>query len=79
MVAISATARPGAAFKAFRRLVERPKHIRGIPMQARELMSTKLVVVPPETPVAALADLLAARGISAVPVVDATGAPVGYR
>ena len=46
-------------------------------MKARELMSTSLIVVPPETPIAALAELLAARGISAVPVVDAGGAPVG--
>lgn len=40
-------------------------------------MSTNLVVVPPETPVAALAELLGARGISAVPVVDASGTPAG--
>ena len=46
-------------------------------MQARDLMSTNLVVVPPETPVAALSELLAARAISAVPVIDITGAPVG--
>lgn len=46
-------------------------------MKARELMSTNLVVVPPETPVSAVAALLASRGISAVPVVDAAGAPVG--
>ncbi|WP_431303073.1 CBS domain-containing protein [Sediminicoccus sp. BL-A-41-H5] len=46
-------------------------------MHAKELMSTNLVVVPPETPVTALAELLAARGISAVPVVDADGAPLG--
>jgi CBS domain-containing protein len=46
-------------------------------MIAKELMSTNLVVVPPEMPVAAVAELLAARGISAVPVVDAAGAPVG--
>lgn len=46
-------------------------------MKARELMSTNLVVVPPETPVTAVAALLASRGISAVPVVDAAGAPVG--
>lgn len=46
-------------------------------MQVRDVMSTTLVVVPPETPVAALAELLAARGISAVPVVDAAGAPSG--
>lgn len=46
-------------------------------MKARELMSTNLVVVPPETPATAVAALLASRGISAVPVVDASGAPVG--
>ena len=46
-------------------------------MKARELMSTNLVVVPPETPASAVAALLASRGISAVPVVDASGAPVG--
>ena len=46
-------------------------------MNARDLMSTNLAVVPPEMPVAAVAELLAARGISAVPVVDASGAPVG--
>lgn len=46
-------------------------------MNAKELMSTNLVVVPPEMPVTALAELLAARGISAVPVVDAQGVPLG--
>lgn len=46
-------------------------------MNARDLMSTNLAVVPPDMPVAAVAELLAARGISAVPVVDAAGAPVG--
>ena len=46
-------------------------------MLARNLMSTNLVIVPPETPVAAVAELLAARGISAVPVVDAEGKPLG--
>jgi len=46
-------------------------------MKAGELMSTTLVVVPPEMPVASIAELLSARGISAVPVVDAGGAPVG--
>jgi CBS domain-containing protein len=48
-----------------------------IAMQAQDLMSTALVVVPPETPVAAVAELLAARGISAVPVVDAAGNALG--
>ena len=46
-------------------------------MQARDLMSRNLVVVPPEMPVAAVAELLAGRGISAVPVVDAEGKPLG--
>ncbi|WP_431283715.1 CBS domain-containing protein [Humitalea sp. 24SJ18S-53] len=46
-------------------------------MQARELMSTHIVVVSPETPVLAVAELLAARGVSAAPVVDADGVPLG--
>jgi CBS domain-containing protein len=46
-------------------------------MKARDLMSTTLVVVPPEMPATSVAELLSARGISAVPVVDADGAPVG--
>jgi len=46
-------------------------------MKARDLMTTSLVVVPPETPVAGLAELLASRGISAVPVTNAEGKPLG--
>jgi CBS domain-containing protein len=46
-------------------------------MKAEDLMTTNLVVVPSETPVAAVAELLAARGISAAPVVDADGKPLG--
>ncbi|MFC7476504.1 CBS domain-containing protein [Dankookia sp. GCM10030260] len=46
-------------------------------MQARDLMSKTLVVVTPETPVTAVAELLAARGISAVPVADAAGTAQG--
>lgn len=46
-------------------------------MQAQDLMSSSLVVVPPETPVTAVAELLASRGISAVPVVDAAGTALG--
>ncbi len=46
-------------------------------MQARELMSSNLVVVPPEMPVVAVAELMAARGVSGVPVVDAEGRPLG--
>ncbi|MFC3126962.1 CBS domain-containing protein [Pseudoroseomonas globiformis] len=40
---------------------------------ARELMTSPVVTVPPETPVGAIAALLAERGISAVPVVAADG------
>ena len=36
-------------------------------MLARDLMSRNLVVVAPETPVSAITELLASRGISAVP------------
>lgn len=46
-------------------------------MLARDLMSRNLVVVAPETPVSAITELLASRGISAVPVIDAEGNPVG--
>jgi CBS domain-containing protein len=44
---------------------------------ARDLMTPDVVTVPPETPVMAMARLLADRGISAVPVVDATGKVLG--
>jgi len=46
-------------------------------MKAKELMSTQPVVVSGTTPVAAIAELLAERGISAVPVVDEAGTPLG--
>lgn len=46
-------------------------------MKAADLMSTSVVAVPPDTPVAAIAELLAARGISAVPVIDQESRPVG--
>ncbi len=42
-------------------------------LRARNLMTPEVVTVPPETPVLAVARLLADRGISAVPVVDAEG------
>lgn len=44
---------------------------------ARDLMTPDVVTVPPETPVMAMARLLADRGISAVPVVDAEGKVLG--
>ncbi|WP_237215681.1 CBS domain-containing protein [Falsiroseomonas oryziterrae] len=46
-------------------------------LRARDLMTPDVVTVPPETPVLAMARLLAERGISAVPVVDANGTAVG--
>lgn len=44
---------------------------------AKDLMTPDVVTVPPETPVMAIARLLADRGISAVPVVDAAGKVLG--
>jgi len=46
-------------------------------LRARDLMTPDVITVPPETPVLAIARLLADRGISAVPVVDAQGQAVG--
>jgi CBS domain-containing protein len=39
----------------------------------RDVMSTSLATVRPEQPVAEAADILAAKGVSALPVVDDTG------
>ncbi|WP_439549704.1 CBS domain-containing protein [Falsiroseomonas sp.] len=46
-------------------------------LRARDLMTADVVTVPPSTPVIAIARLLADRGISAVPVVDAEGRVAG--
>jgi len=46
-------------------------------LHARDLMTTDVVTVPPETPVIAMARLLADRGISAVPIVDGKGSVLG--
>jgi len=46
-------------------------------MQARDLMTTDVTVVPPDMPARKIAMILLDRGISAVPVVDAAGAPIG--
>jgi CBS domain-containing protein len=46
-------------------------------MKSQDLMTPNPVVIAPDTPVTAIAELLAARGISAVPVVDAEGVPQG--
>jgi CBS domain-containing protein len=46
-------------------------------LRARDLMTPDVVTIPPETPVIAIARLLADRGISAVPVVDSEGRALG--
>jgi CBS domain-containing protein len=46
-------------------------------MNARELMTTDVVSVSPETSTNKIAALLIKKGISAVPVVDDGGAPIG--
>jgi len=46
-------------------------------MDARDVMTRAVVSVSPETPTRSVAKLLLEKGISAVPVVDAGGAPVG--
>jgi CBS domain-containing protein len=46
-------------------------------MNARDVMTTEVVSVSPETSTNKVAELLDKKGISAVPVVDAGGAPIG--
>lgn len=46
-------------------------------MKIRELMTTHVVTVSPDTPVREIAKELVKHGISAVPVVDDGGAPLG--
>jgi CBS domain-containing protein len=46
-------------------------------MRARELMTTDVASVPPEATPKEIARLLLSRGISAVPVVDRAGSPIG--
>lgn len=46
-------------------------------MQAKELMTTDVVTVDPETHVDRIARILLDHNISAAPVVDAAGAPIG--
>jgi CBS domain-containing protein len=46
-------------------------------LRARDLMTPDVVTVPPETPVVAVARLLAERGFSAVPVTGADGRLLG--
>src|SRR5215470_1981768 len=46
-------------------------------MNARDVMSKPVVSVHPDTPTREIARLLVDKGISAVPVVDNGGAPIG--
>jgi CBS domain-containing protein len=46
-------------------------------MEARDVMTAPVVTVQPDTPVSEIASLMLTRRISAVPVVDASGKPVG--
>jgi CBS domain-containing protein len=46
-------------------------------MQARDIMTSEVVSVRPDVPIRQIARLLRDKGISAVPVVDDGGAPVG--
>jgi len=46
-------------------------------MRAQELMTREVVAVGPDTPAQEIARLLLEHRISAVPVVDASGAPIG--
>lgn len=46
-------------------------------MRARDIMTSNPVTVPPETPLEAVASLMAERAISGLPVVDAEGRLVG--
>jgi CBS domain-containing protein len=46
-------------------------------MSARDVMTKAVVSVHPDTPVREIARLLLDKGISAVPVIDNNGAPIG--
>lgn len=46
-------------------------------LSARDLMTTEIVTLPPETPVMALVRLFTDRGISAVPITDTSGTLLG--
>ena len=46
-------------------------------MKAKDIMTARVVAVPPDMPVREIAKILIAEGISAVPVADGTGVPLG--
>ena len=45
-------------------------------MKARDVMTTTVVSVNPDAPISAIAKTLIEHGISAVPVIDHSGAPI---
>lgn len=47
------------------------------PKRAHDIMTTDVVSVPPDLPVRKIAELLHDKRISAVPVVDSDGVPIG--
>lgn len=46
-------------------------------MKARDVMTTQIVAATPDTPIREVARLLIDKGISAVPIVDGNGMPIG--
>jgi CBS domain-containing protein len=64
-------------FEFLTRAREKPRGPAGRQLTAREIMSSPVVTVEPSTPVRKIAAIFAEKGISAVPVVDSFGAPVG--
>lgn len=46
-------------------------------MKAKDIMTARVVTVPPDMPAREIAKILIAEGISAVPVIDEAGAPLG--
>ena len=49
----------------------------GRPLLARDVMIAKVITVGPDEPARAVARLLLDNGISAVPVIDSEGTPIG--
>ena len=46
-------------------------------MKARDIMTSAVISVSPDTPIGEVATMLCTHGISAVPVVDQAGVPIG--
>jgi CBS domain-containing protein len=47
------------------------------PLRARDVMTVKVITVGPDEPARTVARLLLDNGISAVPVIDSEGTPIG--